>query len=118
MNGDGLDKRRFVRAKFPCKIIIYVPKEHSITTQTENISAGGARVILPEKLEIVSIVGLEVFLNKESISCKGRVVWSVERAELGPDGSRQHDTGIEYYQISDDDRRVINNLVESIVSKG
>lgn len=118
MSWDGADKRRFVRAKFPCKIIIYVPKEHSITTKTKNISAGGVRVILSEKLDIVSMVGLEIFLNDESVKCQGRVVWSVEKTELGPNGSSQYDTGIEYYQIEDDDRRVINNLVETIVSEG
>ena len=117
MNWDGADKRRFVRAEFPCKIIIYVPKEHSISTKTKNISAGGVRVILLEKLDIVSIVGLDIFLNNESVNCKGRVVWSVEKTELAPGGSTQYDTGIEYYQIEDDDRRVINNLVDSIVSE-
>jgi c-di-GMP-binding flagellar brake protein YcgR len=112
---DGIERRRFVRANFPCKIIVYAPKEHAIPTHTENIGAGGVRVIIDEKIEIHSIVGLEIFLTKEPIVCKGRVVWVVEKKikESFP----LYDMGIEFWEIKEEDRLIIKNFVESVISK-
>jgi len=79
MDYQGIEKRRFVRAKFPCCITIHTLHDHIITTYTENISAGGVRVIIEEKLEMASTVGLEIQINKNIIVCKGRIVWVVDR---------------------------------------
>ena len=78
MDWEGIEKRRFVRANFPCKIAIYTPAQHILASHTENIGAGGVRVILEEKLEIASNVGLEIYLEKEPIVCEGKIVWVVE----------------------------------------
>ncbi len=113
---DGKEKRRFVRANLPCKIIIYTPREHTIITHTENIGAGGVRVILDEDLNISSVVGLEIFLYDEPIECEGRIVWTIEKEESETPGIGRYDTGIEFYKISDKDRDVINNFVEGMVT--
>lgn len=117
MSWSGAEKRRFVRANFPCKIIIHTPKENTITTKTENISAGGVRVIISEELAISSMVDLELFVNNKTISCKGRVVWMVPNKNLSPEETNIYDTGIEFYQISPKDREAIKQLVKSILSK-
>jgi len=104
-----MEQRRFVRAKFDCKIIIHAPKEHIIVSHTENIGAGGIMVIIDENLEVSSMVGLEIYLNGEPITCSGRVAWVVEN-------QGRYDTGVEFVKISEEDRRVIDNLVKSIVS--
>ncbi len=116
MAWDGIEKRRFVRANFPCKIIIYLPQEHSLMSHTEDIGAGGLRVIIKEELELSLIVGLEIFLNGEPIICKGRVVWNIEREKESSKDKNRYDTGIEFYEIKEEDRRVIDNLVEAIIS--
>jgi len=113
---DGKEKRRFVRANLPCKIIIYTPKEHIIITHTENIGAGGVRVIIDENLSISSVVGLEIFLDDKPIECEGRVVWVIDKKEAELATTNRYDTGIEFYKISDNDRGVINNFVESMIS--
>ncbi|MBD3246096.1 MAG: hypothetical protein GF333_03705 [Candidatus Omnitrophica bacterium] len=102
------EKRRFVRACFPCKIVIYPPREHTISTHTENIGAGGVRVILGERLHSADIVGLKIYLGEGEITCKGRVVWVVTRSRQD---ETHFDTGIEFYQISDRDRQVIDSFV-------
>jgi len=110
------EKRKFVRANFPCKIIISMPQEHVVSTHTENIGAGGVRVIIEEKIDISSLVGLEVYLPKNAISCKGRIVWVVEKMSAYRDGFVFYDTGIEFYDIQPADKRVINSFVQDIVS--
>ncbi len=117
MDFEGIEKRRFVRANFPCKIIIFTPPEHTILTHTENIGAGGIRVIIEEKIGVGEIVGLEIYLNetKNPISCKGRIVWVMEKQSLYRKNLLFFDTGIEFYEIKKENRETIKNLVEAIV---
>jgi len=112
------EKRRFLRVKLPCKIIIHTPREQTIITETKNVSAGGVRVMIEEALQVSSMIDLELFLPDGTlISCKARVVWMM------PDKQKQkkvaeYDTGIEFYEISPKDRKAIKELVESIFLKG
>lgn len=115
MDYQGIEKRRFIRAKFPCIIAIHTLHEHVITTYTENISAGGVRVVIEERLESSSTVGLEMQINKNTISCKGRVVWVVNKESPYKKGVFYYDTGIEFYEINDNDRRVISGAIEEIL---
>lgn len=115
MDYQGIEKRRFVRAKFPCIITIHTLHEHVITTYTENISAGGVRVIIEEKLELSSTVGLEIQINKNIIACKGRIVWVVDKESPYKKGIIYHDTGIEFYEIKETDRRIISDAIEEIL---
>ena len=116
MSWNGKEKRRFVRAKFPCKIIVNTPEEYTIVSHTEDIGTGGIRVIIPDKLNISSIVGFEIFLKNGGIKGKGRVVWVVNKGNsLFGDGI-VFDTGVEFIEISEEDRRVVDNFVESVIS--
>jgi len=115
MDYQGIEKRRFIRAKFPCVILIHTLHEHVITTYTENISAGGVRVIIEEKLETSSTVGLEVQIKNNVVSCKGRIVWVVDKESPYKKGIFYYDTGIEFYEIKEDDRQIINGAIEEIL---
>lgn len=117
MGWDEREKRSFVRANFPCKIIIYtIGREHIIVAHTENIGAGGVRVIIEECLDISSQVGLELFLGGAQIICKGRIVWVVERSGSSNVEANVWDTGIEFREISERDRKVVDSFVKTIVS--
>lgn len=111
---NGIEKRKFLRARFPCKISIANFPEHTVSTHTENISAGGVRVIIGEKIEIGSTVGLEMYLKEAVIACKGKVVWVVDKASPYKKGIHYYDTGIEFCDISDRDRNLINSMVEKV----
>lgn len=113
MNWDGVEKRNFIRANFPCKIVIYTPSEHAIVSNTENIGAGGVRVIIEESLDISSLVGLEIFLGGNQIICKGRVVWVVARAGSQESEADSWDTGIEFYEIEERDRKAVEGFVNT-----
>jgi len=116
MGWEGTEKRNFIRANFPCKIIIYTPSEHILIAHTENIGAGGVRTIIEENLDISSVVGLEVFIGGTQIICKGRVVWVVVKAGFEKEGINIWDTGIEFYGISEGDQKVVKDFVDSIIS--
>jgi c-di-GMP-binding flagellar brake protein YcgR len=114
---NGIEKRRFVRANFPCKIAISTPTKHTIITHTENIGAGGVRVIIDEELDISLMVGLEIHLNNEMIKSEARIVWAIEAKKTSADEKLHYDTGIEFYKIDEEDRKIINNFVEAITPK-
>ncbi|MBD3263617.1 MAG: hypothetical protein GF375_00765 [Candidatus Omnitrophica bacterium] len=116
MGWKGVEKRRFVRAQFPCRIIIHTPSEHVVSSHTENIGAGGIRVIIQENLDISTIVDLDIYLGDEPIVCKARIVWTVEKKNPLSGESLMYDTGLEFYQIEDKDRELIKNLVNVLVS--
>ena len=116
MARNDVEKRNFIRANFPCKIIIYTPSEHIIISHTENIGAGGVRVIIEESLDISSFVGLEVFLSGAQIICKGRIVWVVERSGSQKKEANIWDTGIEFHEIAERDRKVIKSFVDTVIS--
>jgi c-di-GMP-binding flagellar brake protein YcgR len=114
MHYNGTEKRRFKRVRCPCKILIHNIPEHTIITHTENISAGGARVILEERINTDLIVDLEIKLKEDTIACKGKVVWVVDRHSPYKKGISYHDTGIEFYEIEDKCRDSIRNFINHI----
>ncbi len=114
MDWGGREKRRFVRAHFPCRVTVHTPEEHVINTHTENIGAGGLKLVIAEKLEVGVLVGLEIYLDSETITCQGRIVWVVEGKPI-PDKPVFYDSGIEFYQIDENDQKVIAAFVGSIV---
>jgi len=115
MKWEGSERRVFVRAQLPCRIVVRTPQEHEIAAQTQNIGAGGVCVLLYEQLEISSVVGLQVFLDKSPICCKGRVVWVVSQ-EAGASAA-MFDTGIEFYQIDENDRLMLGEFIKAIITQ-
>lgn len=115
MSWDSKERRKFVRIKFPCEITTRGPEKHTIPTNAENISAGGIRVVIPERLGSSSVVEIDIFgIKNEPIIGKGRVIWVFSKKNLR--GESVYDTGIEFSQISEEDLRKIKNLVASITS--
>ena len=77
MERDSVDKRRFIRAKFPFTIHIYRPNKPAITTYINDISRGGIKVITRQELEVSTVVGLAVYLKKgagKDLLCFGKVL--------------------------------------------
>lgn len=117
---DGLNKRRFPRANFPC--LIRVRKKGSrraFSTHTENIGAGGICVILEKDLGLFSPVELEIGLrdNLPQLECGGSIVWVVQRAEYEKRKPNHYDTGIEFVNLKEEDRMRIDTIVDRILKE-
>jgi len=116
MSWDSEERRKFVRIKFPCEIILHDPQKHRISTYTENISAGGLRIITKEKIKISSVVSLDIYgIKKEPVVCEGKVIWIFTRKNPYHKDAF-FDVGIEFCQINKRDVNKIKNLVSSIVN--
>jgi len=111
MGWDGSERRRFTRVNFPCRIVLYTPKRDRIDTVAINISEWGVGLALREKLEVSSIIGLEIYeIKKRPILCNGFVKWvkGIESSYVYI-GNLLFNTGIQFNQPIP----AIRNLVAS-----
>lgn len=112
------DRRKFPRAAFPCKIMLDSPIR-LLVSHTENLSEGGIRVILEEKLNSFANVGMEIHLEKSRpIKCKGRVMWVMEKINPLEKQATLYDTGIQFTNIAQADKDYISKLVNTINAGG
>lgn len=110
----GIDQRRFPRAKYQCTVkLTQAGSTSSSAAVTENIGLGGVCILLEKGLDIFSPVELELALSdgKSPLTVKGTIVWVVRRRELkkGP----CFDTGVEFSELSPEDKA----RVEAEISK-
>ena len=116
----GVDKRKFPRASYPCKIIIIKKgAAEKISTHTENIGMGGVCVILRQELDRFSEVELILVLDDKQppIDCEARIVWTVKRLTPDPSAVKQIDTGIEFVNLKEKDKLRIEKVVRKCLQK-
>jgi len=115
---NGINRRKFPRANYKCLITIKKRLTSKvISTQTENIGAGGICVIIKDDLGLFQGIDLELFLDdsKPPIKCGGTVVWVVKKSDARQKGVYLHDTGIEFIDVRPEDRERITGVVEGIL---
>ena len=116
-NWDGLNRRKFPRANYPCLVVISRKKEDKdkeiILTHTENIGIGGVCVILKHDIDRFDPVDLEIDLLdlEEHIKCKGKIVWNVQRKSTEKKKPLFYDIGIEFDEISSKDKKRLEEIV-------
>ena len=118
MAWEGISRRKFPRVRYKCLIkLSRSGKEATIETYTENIGSGGICVVLNEKCKLFENVTLEIFMDgdKNPLLCEGSVVWIVKRHPMKKSEKVQYDTGIEFKNITEDDRERIEQLVQNIL---
>lgn len=113
------ERRQFPRANIACKIsVVFGERLLVFNCHTENIGKMGIRVILEEKLNISTNVGIELFLadRQQPLKCKGQIIWDKEINPTGI-GPRFFDTGIKFTEISGPDKEDIGKLVDTLISQ-
>ena len=119
MAWEGLNRRRFPRAEFPSMVKIVQPgeKEAAVLTHTENIATGGMCVILRKSVALFSPVSVEIDLldGQDHVFCAGKVVWAVRRKATEEQKPSFYDTGIEFVDMKDYDRRRIEKAIGHLV---
>lgn len=117
---NGINRRKFPRANYKCLIAIKKRlTSKTISTQTENIGAGGICVIIKDDLGLFQGVDIELYLNdnRPPIKCGGTVVWVVKKSEPRHKGVYLYDTGVEFIDIRPEDRERTSEIVEKILKE-
>jgi c-di-GMP-binding flagellar brake protein YcgR len=111
------ERRRFPRVEYPCKVTIGLEeKKDEFNLHTENVSAGGMRVILPKQFQVNTPAAVQLTIDKRVIRTTGRVAWAIE-AKLPGRKTPGIDTGIEFTHLNPDDKEFLSNLIEDILAK-
>ncbi len=122
MAWDGLERRKFPRANYPCLVTIRHKggNEEALLTHTENIGIGGICVILKKGVKIFSPVDLEIDLldTNLNVKCNGKVVWCVQRKEKDAPKPFFFDTGIEFVDLVESDKQRIEAIVQRLIEMG
>ena len=116
---DGLNRRKFPRANYPCLIIIrhnHAGPE-AMLTHTENIGIGGVCIILKRGIKLFTPVELEIDLldTTTHIKCEGKVVWSVQRRNSDDKKPSFYDTGVEFINVNIKDQQRISEVVNRLM---
>lgn len=106
----GTERRKYLRLR--ASIVEYTPigkTTEKELTFTENIGAGGIRILASEVLEVDTLLSLKIYLSSSQapIEAKGKVVWVADSSFLDKKGRKHYDVGIEFVGIGDNDRRAI-----------
>ena len=119
MAWEGLNRRRFPRAEFPSmvKLMPSGKEEGAVLTHTENIGTAGMCVILRKGVDLFSPVPVEIDLldGEEHVVCAGKVVWVVRRKAIEEQKPSFYDTGIEFVDMKEHDRKRIERAIAHLV---
>jgi len=116
---EGIDKRKFPRINYKCKIkVVDHGREEVFETFTENVGAGGICVMLGKEFDLFRTAELEIYLEEkgEPIICKGTIVWVIRRRFAMEGKTLEYDVGIEFTDIDDKDRIKITSLVDDVLT--
>jgi hypothetical protein len=112
------ERRRFPRVQYPCKIIVSLEKEpEEFNLKTENVSSGGARVIMSKSFQINTPADIEVTIDARVIKTKGRIAWVLEMKDPKNEANKLFDTGIEFAHLNPSDKDFLTKLIEDILAK-
>ena len=115
---DGMDRRKFPRANYPCLVVLRRKDEEKevILTHTENVGVGGICVILKKDVKIFCPVELELDLLDlgKHIVCRGKIVWNVQRKDNETKKPLFYDIGIEFADIEHGDQSRLEEIVRRL----
>ncbi|MDD5292518.1 MAG: PilZ domain-containing protein [Candidatus Omnitrophica bacterium] len=120
MPWQGVNQRIFPRANYPCVVRLREKKSaETFNTKTENIGCGGVCVMLPKNIGMFSPVEMEIDISGEggNINCDGIIVWIVRRQEISKDKADSFDTGIEFKNLKEEHRLIIDKIVQECLKK-
>lgn len=114
---DGLNRRRFMRVIFPYMIHMYLPKRDALSVYTEDLSEAGMRIVIKERMDIGSVVGLKIYVEPDPVVCKGKVIWAKDKENVMLKGIVFFDTGVKFCEIKEEKRQIIRKYIDEL-SKG
>ena len=104
-----LGRREYARLKLHIPVRFGGEESHSQDSLTKDLGGGGVRLLSRLFLAVHSRVKLEFYLTpgSEALNAVGKVVW-VQKLPY----SYQHDVGVQFLDISAENRKRISNFVD------
>jgi len=119
MEGNGSEKRKFPRLMVEANVEYQILDEKKRKRKlAKDISSGGICIIVFENLPVDTELSLKIFLSDINyvMEVKGRVAWKSEYS-LSSEGTVRYQLGIEFVDISDLDRKRLDNYIFTLLRK-
>lgn len=116
---DGKERRRHVRFKKALELTYMIEKRpHLKNGRTVDISEGGLKLLLAEKLAVGTIMDLHITLPDSAksveIEIEGEVVWSSEAKEDAVSDKRLFYSGIKFFAMPEPSGANFINYISSL----
>lgn len=117
----GKERRRYVRFKKTIEMTYTVSTKISaeaVNGKTLDISQGGIKLLLCEKLPVGTILCLKLYFpdSKKTAEARGEVVWSEDKDETDQSGKRFFHSGIRFSAIKDPSYSYLAEYIRSIAA--
>lgn len=112
----GKERRRHVRFKNRLEVDYTVEKKPRLKGYTVDISEGGLKVLIAEKLGLGSILGLTIALpdNRVPAKIEGEVVWCEEKDTASDSGERLFCSGIKFLAVKEPSKSSLIQYIRSL----
>lgn len=101
----GKERRQHVRFEKSLEVHYVIRKRSDLknNAKTVNISEGGMKLIMPEKLADGDIIYFKIYLNgpDRALGVEGKVVWSKDARQKDSSGKQLFYSGIEFTAIKE-----------------
>jgi len=116
----GKDRRRHIRFNDKLEVSYTVPKKAKLKSKghTIDISEGGLKILIPEKLGKGDILGFTITFpdNGRSANVEGEVVWSEEFEGTDPSGKRLFYSGVRFLAVKEPSGYSLMEYIHSLPS--
>ena len=115
----GDERRQHKRFKKGLEVEYVVEKKpHIKNSKTIDISKGGMKLLLDEKLPEGAILGLKIYIHdsKDIIEVEGEAVWTKECEVKDLSGKRFFYSGIKFIAIREPSGRCLSDYIDSLES--
>jgi c-di-GMP-binding flagellar brake protein YcgR len=111
-----MEKRKFPRLPLNVNVkceVLNVSTLRAEEIRAKNISAGGICLVVPEKVNIDTLLKLKLSLSGEAmfIIVKGKVVWVEEFSVTHTSDYKAYDCGIEFVDVGPQDQKNISRYL-------
>lgn len=111
-----MERRRFPRLPLKVNVkydVLKAPPLRAEENQSKNISIGGICLVVPEKINIGTLLRLKLSLKGETsyITVKGKVVWVEEFSVDSTSDFKAYDCGIEFVDVGPQDQENISRYL-------
>ncbi len=114
---DTINRRKFLRVRFPFTVHIYLSQGSPISAYTEDISEGGIKFTTRQEFKSSSLVNLEIYVKLRPVVCKGKIIWIKRRESEYLEDEIFFDVGVELQELKDEDRDAIKERLERVIEE-
>lgn len=117
----GKERRKYNRFKKTLDVIYAVAKKSNLGSKgrTIDISEGGVKLLLDEKLPAGTIMGLKISTpaSPQDIEVEGEIVWCEEDGRKEASGKRHFYHGIKFLAVDEPSGKRLNDYLHSIAAE-